>query len=132
MNQNNNRWKQRFSEFQKALKSLEKALMVKDPDEIYRAGIIQYFEMTFELAWKSLKDYLFEQGFDPKTPRQTIQQAFRSEIIEDGHVWIDALEMRNMIAHTYDENHAKDVEKLIRNNYFSFLKALEAYFLKKL
>lgn len=49
---NNIRWKQRFSDFQKALKNLTKGLSIKTPDEIYRAGILQLFEVSFELSWK--------------------------------------------------------------------------------
>lgn len=43
----------------------------------------------------------------------------------DGHVWIDALEKRNLMAHTYDENKTQEAEKLIRDNYYSMLKALQ-------
>ena len=71
------RWKQRFSNFSKSMNYLEQALTIQSPDIVQKAGIIQFFEMSFELSWKVLKDYLEEQGFeDVKSPRAAIKQAF--------------------------------------------------------
>lgn len=82
------------------------------------------FEYTFELAWKTMKDYLEEQGYDIKSPRTAIQTAFQAQLVKDGHIWIDALEKRNLMAHTYDENRAIQAEKLIRTEYYQMLKEL--------
>ncbi len=126
------RWKQRYLELQKSQAQLEKALEIASPDEIYRAGIIQFFEMTLELAWKTLKDYLESQELIVHTPRETIQIAFNYNIIRNGHVWIDALQKRNLMAHTYDESRAKEAEDLIRNKYFQELSTLVNYLKEKL
>lgn len=84
-------------------------------------GLIKCFEYTFELAWKTMKDYLEQEGFDVKNPRSAIQTAFQTELIADGHTWIDALEKRNLMAHTYDEVRAKEAEELIRNKYYAVI-----------
>ena len=125
------RWRQRLLDFAKSLAQLEKGLADERADEVVRAGIIQFFEMSFELAWKTLKDYLEAQGYDIKTPRETLQQAFQLQVISDGHAWIEALEKRNLMAHTYNENTAREAEGLIRNQYFKLLKNLEAYLIGK-
>ena len=126
------RWKQRFQNFEKAKALLENALEVKQPDIIYRAGIIQFFEMTFELAWKTLKDYLQEQGFaEIKTPKESIKKAFEIGLLKDGHKWMKALEDRNLTAHTYDEATAIEVERLIRNDYYPLLDNLYGTLLEK-
>ena len=57
------RWMQRLSNFRKALKNLDTALGVQNPDVVQRAGMVQFFEMCFELSWNMLKDYLEAQGF---------------------------------------------------------------------
>jgi hypothetical protein len=42
-------------------------------------------------------------------------------LIDDGHAWIDALEKRNLMAHTYDEKRAMEAEKLIREKYYHII-----------
>ena len=44
------RWKQRFENFDKSYKLLKKYSHKPIVTELERAGIIQFFEMTFELA----------------------------------------------------------------------------------
>lgn len=119
------RWKQRFQNFEKALGHLTEALEIEQPDLLQKAGIIQFFEMSYELAWNTLKDYLEEQGFtDVKSPRNALKKAFEVGIIEDGHTWMDLLLDRNLTAHTYDEGKATEVEELIHEKYFPVLSQL--------
>ena len=119
------RWEQRFQNYTKSMHYLEYALQIPDPDIVQKAGIIQFFEMSFELAWNMVKDYLEEQGFvDIKSPRGAIKKAFEIGIIENGHDWMDLLLDRNLTAHTYDEQKATDMEQLIQNKYFPLLKVL--------
>jgi len=87
-------------------------------------GLIQCFEYTFELAWKTMKDYLEQEGYDVRSPRTAIKIAFQIQLITDGHTWIDALEKRNLLAHTYDEARVLEAEKLIRNNYYPAIQEL--------
>jgi len=122
------RWRQRFQNFQSAFRLLEEAIAIDGPSEVERAGLIQFFEMTFELSWKLLKDYMEEKGFTVKTPRQVIKQAFQSEFITDGHVWIDALADRNLTVHIYQEETARKVEQKIRQKYFPILRDLNKFF----
>lgn len=51
------RWKQRFQNFEKAILLFENGLAIKNPSLTEKAGIIQFFKINFELAWKLLKDY---------------------------------------------------------------------------
>lgn len=120
------RWKQRFYNFERAFKLLERTLEIAEPSEAERGGLIQFYEMAFELAWKTLKDYLTEQGFDVTTPREAIKQGYQAQVIDDGHLWLQALTDRNLTVHTYDENKAKEVEKSIREHYSVLLKHLHA------
>lgn len=120
------RWKQRFANFNKAIAQLTEFIEKPELNKFEVQGLIQCFEYTFELAWKTTKDYLEAQGFDVKSPWQTIQTAFQIQLVQQGHVWIDALEKRNLMAHTYDESAAKEAEGLIRETYYPALKALLA------
>ncbi|MBM7649270.1 nucleotidyltransferase substrate binding protein (TIGR01987 family) [Bacillus ectoiniformans] len=118
------RWKQRFENFEKSYMLLEKYAELEVKNELERAGIIQFFEMTIELSWKVLKDYLEAQGYVIKTPRESIKQAFQIELIVDGHGWLEALSKRNLTSHTYDDELAEKLVKEIKRHYLPLLKHL--------
>jgi nucleotidyltransferase substrate binding protein (TIGR01987 family) len=118
------RWKQRFINFEKSYRLLEKYINTPLESELERAGIIQLFEILFELSWKLMKDYLEAQELIVKSPREAIKQAFQIGLIEDGHIWIDGLADRNLTVHTYDEKLAEKMINDIVNVYFPVLKKL--------
>ena len=118
------RWRQRFQNFEKAYTVLDKTMKIISPSEIEIMAVIQAFEWSFELAWKVMKDYLESEGFDPKSPRETIKYAFQVKLVEDGYVWMDALKDRNLTVHTYDEAFAKEMGLKIKNNYYPAIKCL--------
>jgi nucleotidyltransferase substrate binding protein (TIGR01987 family) len=116
------RWKQRFQNFEKAISHLDAALQFKELDMLQKAGIIQFFEISYELAWNTLKDYLEEQGFvDVKSPRSALKKAFEVGLIEDGHSWMELLLDLNLTSHAYDEEKATEVECLIHLKYYPLL-----------
>lgn len=119
------RWKQRFRNFEKAYTHLRDAVNKKELSELEKAGVIQIYEFTFELAWKTLKDFLDEKNVIVKFPRDTIKEAFQYEMIDDGEVWMDMLEKRNLMSHAYDETIAELAFNLISGTYF---KAIEQVF----
>jgi nucleotidyltransferase substrate binding protein (TIGR01987 family) len=121
------RWKQRYGNFKKAYTHLRDAIEKKGLSELEKAGVIQIYEFTFELGWKTLKDFLEEKNVIVKFPRDTIKEAFQYEMIDDGDVWMDMLEKRNLMSHTYDETTAELAFNLISNTYF---KAIEQVFLR--
>jgi nucleotidyltransferase substrate binding protein (TIGR01987 family) len=100
------RWKQRFESYRKALVLLREALADVDSlSQLEKEGTVQRFEFTVELAWNTMKDYLEESGvvLAPVTPKNVVKQAFTAKIISDGQLWIDMLDCRNRMSHTYDE-----------------------------
>jgi len=115
------RWLQRYENFKKAFNYLVNALAINNPSETERAGIIQFYEIAFELAWKTLKDLLTEEGFIVKSPRDAIKIAFQAGYIMDGHTWLEALEDRNLTVHTYDEDTALNVLRKIQTDYYPVL-----------
>jgi len=126
------RWKQRFRNFEKSYNLLNQYINQPIKTELERAGIIQFFEICFELSWKLMKDYLEAQEFSVKSPRETIKQAYQIGLIDDGHVWIDALSDRNLTVHTYDEKIANKMFNDIAKVYFPELKKLYHKLLKEL
>jgi len=133
MNLNNKdiRWIQRLQNFTNSLEALNRAVDIEEPSETEKGGVIQFYEVTFELAWKTLKDYLESEGFLLKSPRETIKQAFQMEIIVNGEEWLEALDDRNLTTHIYDNEVANQVVNKIKNKYFGLLKKLHSFLLIK-
>jgi len=123
----NTRLNQRFQNFSKSLQLLEDALEIENPSITEKAGIIQFYEMTFELAWKCLKDYFQEQGLDEKYPRGVIKTGIEMEILSDGKTWIQALNDRNLTSHLYDEKAAMEATDAIRDTYTPLLSELNLF-----
>jgi len=121
MNNKDIRWKQRFQNFEKALMHLKEAVEKKNLSDLEKAGTIQIYEFTFELAWKTVKDYLEEKEVVVKFPRDAIKEGFLYEVIKDGDVWMDMLQKRTLMSHTYDEKNAELAYSLIVNEYFEEL-----------
>jgi nucleotidyltransferase substrate binding protein (TIGR01987 family) len=123
-----NRWRQRYQNFSQAYQQLEEAVAQQTYSNLERSGLIQTFEFTFELGWKTLKDFLESEGYSPKSPRESIKQAFQVGYIKQGELWLEALEKRNLLSHAYDEALAKQSEKLIKSTFFPLLQVLNHFF----
>jgi len=120
------RWIQRLSNLQNALRNLDTALAIESPDVVQRAGMVQFFEMSFELSWNLIKDYLEAQGFgDMISPRASLKMAFQIGLIIDGTSWLKGLEDRNLTSHIYNEQVAKEIEEMIRVTYAPLFRSLE-------
>ena len=109
----NIRWRQRFENFTKAYRLLKEASQKpwRDFSDLEREGIIKRFEYTYELSWKMLKDWLFAQGFDEKTPRNAVKRSFEVEIIseDDCETFFKRNKERRLTTHTYEKSTAEDV-----------------------
>ena len=114
------RWKQRFEYFENALASL-KEIIDENSDEATDTVIdasIQRFEIAFELAWKTLQDYLTEQGYiEYKGPKRIIAKAFQDKIIVDGEMWVSMHADRNILSHNYDYDKSRIIYERIVKNY---------------
>lgn len=113
------RWRQRYENFSKAYNQLNAAILDFDKLSILeKEGLIQRFEYTFELAWKTLKDFLESQDVKVQFPREVIKAAFHYELIKDGEMWMDMLDKRNLLAHTYDEKRFNLALSKIKEGYY--------------
>lgn len=106
-NVNEIEWKNKFEEFSKMYKLLKTYSEQDMKNELECAGMIHFFEMTFELACMVLKNYLELEGCIVKSARDALKQGFQTGLIENGHIWIDALSSRNLKARIYDDNMAE-------------------------
>jgi nucleotidyltransferase substrate binding protein (TIGR01987 family) len=112
------RWKQRAENLSKAFALFQEAATAQGLSRLEKEGLIQRFEYTFELAWKTLKDYLEAQGISASFPRDVIKEAFRAGVIEDGETWLEMLDKRNQLSHTYDETKFNDSVEAVQLRFY--------------
>lgn len=90
----------------------------RDLSDLEQQGLIQGFEYTHELAWKTLKDFLEHRGTEALYGSKDVtRQAFRLGLIEDGDIWMDMIRDRNLTSHTYNEETAMEIVDAILKRY---------------
>jgi len=125
------RWKQRLDNFDRAFVLLREVCerKIESLSRLEKEGAIQRFEVAFELAWKTIKDYLEEAGVlvQPVTPRNVIKEAFAARLLDDAQVWIDMMLHRNLLSHTYDIKVLEEVLQAVAERYFPALDHLHEF-----
>ncbi len=101
--------------------------------QLEKEGVIQRFEYTMELAWKTLKDYLEAENvvLGQITPRAVIRRAFEAQVIRQGDVWQEALDARNKMSHTYNFRNFERVVDAIEQRYLAAFGELYEYLMKQ-
>ncbi len=97
----------------KARNSLSTALAMPLTD-IVRDAVIQRFEYTFELSWKTLRVASQYMGTECNSPREAIKAGFKLGWLTSADPWFEAMEARNKTSHTYDQDIAKDVYRVAK------------------
>ena len=98
-------------QFKKALGRFEEILQEKKT-EIVRDSAILRFEFTFDVAWKTLKEYLEnKKDIICKSPSDCFRSAYQQGIIRYNNIWIQMTKSRNAAVHTYKEALAKALYK---------------------
>ncbi len=112
------RFEERKEDLKKATNKLNEALK-EEVTDLEIDGILHRFEFTFELAWKTMKDCLEDQGIVGKigSPREIIKEAFAAGLIENGEIWMDMMISRNELSHLYDEETSREIFDDIKEKY---------------
>lgn len=122
------RWELRCENFESALAVLADAAREYREREfsvLEKAGVIQHFEIAWELGWKVMRDFLAENGAEVmSTPGSVIRGAFAAGLIADGDGWMDALRLRNRLSHEYNREHADRAVEAIFNQHLARFSAL--------
>lgn len=122
------RWIQRLSNYSKALDQFKKAVDLaseRELSELEQQGLIQGFEYTHELAWKTLKDFLTDRGYvDIYGSKDATRKAFNLDLISKGEIWMDMIKSRNQTSHTYNEEVKNKIILSIKDQYYAEFMAL--------
>ncbi|MGL4943588.1 MAG: nucleotidyltransferase substrate binding protein [Thermoguttaceae bacterium] len=124
------RWEERFEHFENAWQvfcRLERRYRESPTDEACCMALVQAFEFTYELAWKTMKDYLESESFhDLGGSKQTVRAAFQNGLIDDSEAWMDAIKKRNLTTHVYNQSIFDEAVAYITETFFPLASKLFA------
>lgn len=113
------RWIQRLNNWNRALAQLSRFMERETLNELEEQGLIQSFEYNHELAWKTQKDFLEDQGYEDLFGSKNVaRKAFEVGLVSDGQVWLDMIKSRNLSSHTYNEEITRKIITSITDAYF--------------
>ena len=99
-----------------ALAQLEKGIEQADlnsGDELMRDGVIQRFEYSMDICWKTIQRYLKivagVQDSSLRSKKDLFREAARLALIQSAEAWIGHYEARNVTSHSYNARMAQQV-----------------------
>lgn len=122
-------FREKYAKLQDAVLRLKEALSeyAATPTSTVRDGAIQRFEFCTELAWKTLREYLLDQGYtEINSPKATIRRGFEEGAITD-EAWLTLLNDRNLTSHVYDDDTAAKIFERIQGQYLALFDGLILY-----
>lgn len=122
-------FREKYAKLQDAVLRLKEALAEYEatPTSTVRDGAIQRFEFCTELAWKTLREYLLDQGYtEINSPKATIRRGFEEGAVTD-EAWLALLDDRNLTSHVYDDETAARIFEKIRGKYLALFDSLILY-----
>ncbi len=119
----------RFESYKNSLASLAEARERDMTDSFVLSGTSAKFSITFDLAWKVMKDILWQHyeitDFVAGSPREVLRHSFKARLIQ-GDEWMEMLKVRNQLSHDYDGLLAKEYCQIIVDGYIDKLEEFQA------
>lgn len=119
--------KEKYDKLAKAVSRLQESIadFERYHMDSIRDGVIQRFEFCAELAWKTLREYLIDQGYqNVNSPKAVMRLSYEDGIINNDASWVSLMNARNLTSHTYDEDTADEIYHLICQSYVVLLNEL--------
>ena len=112
-----------LNDFKNAVNNLNVAVQ-NTVNDLEIDGTIKRFELCYELAWKLIKETLANLGIICKNPRHCFKEAQDNDLIDDVKAWLDMIEDRNILVHTYNFKNSRKIFQNIKDSYFNLFKKL--------
>ncbi|MFI3255142.1 MAG: HI0074 family nucleotidyltransferase substrate-binding subunit [Eubacteriales bacterium] len=117
----------KLENYTKAVARLQEAVALceENPCPFYFDALIQRFEFSTELAWKTCKEYLQNEGVsEVNSPKSVMKEAFSVGLLSETDIWLSILTDRNRTSHIYDEATSKEIAEQVMTVYLATFEAL--------
>lgn len=126
------KFERRFLSFYNSLDALAEARQRDLSDSFVLSGTSAKFSITFDLAWKVMRDILVQYyaitGFVAGSPREVLRESFKANLISDD-TWMEMLNVKNKLAHDYDgeivKTHCHAIVETYIDLFYDFRKYVE-------
>lgn len=112
----------KYENFCRALENMREIYDYKEPyDNVVLTGLVGLYEICFEQAWKMMKEILEMHGYEEGatgSPKIILKTAYQAGMVDNEEMWLQALQERNNVAHSYNENIALDIVKRAKEDFF--------------
>lgn len=118
------KFNRRYTSFCNSLDALAEVRQRDLTDSFVLSGTSAKFSITFDLAWKVMKDILVQYyaitNFVAGSPREVLRESYKANLISD-EAWMEMLKVRNELAHDYDCEIVKEHCNTIVQKYIDLL-----------
>ena len=119
----------KYENFCAALQNMKDIYKYDEPyDNVVLTGLVGLYEITFEQSWKMMKELLEEHGYEEGatgSPKIILKTAYQAGMIKDERVWLQALQERNNVTHSYNHNIALEIVNKTKNEFYDMFCALK-------
>ena len=110
--------KKQIELLKKSYKTLFTAFKGKSLNDLEKDWVIQRFEYTIELSWKTCRKFLmYKKVSFIWWPKDIFKEMFRIGVLDDLELWENFLDIRNAMSHMYSEYVSENSFEYIKNNY---------------
>ncbi|RHS80976.1 HI0074 family nucleotidyltransferase substrate-binding subunit [Ruminococcus sp.] len=119
----------KYENFCAALQNMKDIYKYDEPyDNVVLTGLVGLYEITFEQSWKMMKELLEEHGYEEGatgSPKIILKTAYQAGMIKDERVWLQALQERNNVTHSYNHKIALEIVNKTKNEFYDMFCALK-------
>ena len=112
----------KYDNFCAALSNMKDIYDYNEPyDNVILTGLVGLYEICFEQAWKMMKEILESHGYEEGatgSPKIVLKTAYKAGMIKEEESWIRALQERNNVAHSYNQEIARGTVKRAKEEFY--------------
>ena len=120
----------KYEIFCDALSNMKEIYNYEEPfDNVVLTGLVGLFEICFEQSWKMMKEILVSHGYAEGaagSPRFIIKTAYQAGMIKEEELWLNALQERNNVTHSYDRRIALSIVDQAKTDFYEMFCRLKA------